>query len=92
MSRVTVHVPGPLRQFTGGLSIVVVDATTPGEALAALDRDDRRIGTHLFADDGSLRGYVSLFLDGNLLGPDGGLDVSIEHDADLTIVPSVGGG
>jgi hypothetical protein len=72
--------------------VVVVDASTPGEALAALDRDDRRIGAHLFADDGSLRGYVSLFLNGHALGPDGGLDENIEHDVDLRIVPSVAGG
>ena len=92
MPRVTVRIPGPLRRFTGGLGVVVVDATTPGEALAALDRDDRRIGSHLFTDDGSLRGYVSLFLNGNDLGPEGGLDENIERDADLTIVPSVAGG
>lgn len=92
MPRVTVRIPGPLRRFTDGLGVVVVNAATPGEALAALDRDDRRIGAHLFADDGSLRGYVSLFLDGNDLGPLGGLDDKIERDADLTIVPSVAGG
>lgn len=91
MPRVTVRIPGPLLQFTEGRSVVVVDASTAGEALAALDREDRRIGTHLFADDGSLRGYVSLFLNGGELGP-GGLAETIEHDADLTIVPSVGGG
>ena len=46
----------------------------------------------LFADDGSVRGFVNLFLDGvdvRSLGPEGG---SIEADAELAIVPSVAGG
>ncbi|MEN8144113.1 MAG: MoaD/ThiS family protein [Gemmatimonadota bacterium] len=92
MPRITVHVPGPLRRFTEGHSVVVVDATTPGEALAALNRDDRRIGAHLFADDGSVRGYIGLFLNGSAIRPQGGLHARIEHDAELSIVPSVAGG
>lgn len=92
MPLVTVHVPSGLREMTDGRSTLVVRAASVSEVLERLRSSEPLLAARLFADDGSVRGFVNLFLDGvdvRDLSPAG---ARLEADAELAIVPSVAGG
>ena len=92
MAIVVVHVPAALRELTGGRATVSVEATTLGEVLSRLRESEPLLSGRLFSDDGSIRGFVNLFLNGvdvRGLGPEA---TPITTDAHLSIVPSVAGG
>ena len=92
MGAVVVQVPAALRELTGGRSTVLVEASTLGEVLSRLRESEPLLSGRLFADDGSVRGFVNLFLDGvdvRGLRPEA---TRIPADSRLSIVPSVAGG
>ena len=92
MAVVTVRVPSALRDLTAGRPALEVRASSVGEALQCLRETEPLLSGRLFADDGTVRGFVNLFLDGvdvRGLAPEAR---KIESDAELAIVPSVAGG
>lgn len=92
MAVVSVHVPSALRELTAGRSRLEVEASSVDQALERLREAEPLLAGRLFADDGSVRGFVNLFLDGvdvRGLAPEGR---RIESQAELSIVPSIAGG
>jgi len=89
---ISIHIPTPLRSFTGGAATVEVQASTVGEALERLASEHAGIRRHLFDDAGRLRRFVNVYLN----------DEDVRHlqqeatpvaQADtLSIVPSIAGG
>ena len=59
---VTVAIPTPLRNFTGGRDAVDVSGTTVGEVLDGLLSAHTGLRRHLVQDDGRLRNFVNLYL------------------------------
>jgi molybdopterin converting factor small subunit len=92
MAVVTVHVPSALRELTQGRPSLEIEASSLDEALERLRKAEPLLAGRLFADDGSLRGFVNLFLDGADVRGLASRGASIESDAELAIVPSVAGG
>jgi molybdopterin synthase sulfur carrier subunit len=89
---VTVEVPSSLRELTGGRAKIGLEAATVDEALARLREAEPLLAGRLFADDGRVRGFVNIFVDGKELRriePD---RQALGADSVLTIVPSVAGG
>ncbi|MFQ5529319.1 MAG: molybdopterin-synthase adenylyltransferase MoeB [Gemmatimonadota bacterium] len=92
MAEVRVHVPLPLRSLVSGAPTLVVEATSVAVALEAVRTTYPRLAERLLADNGLVRPYVNLFLDGRdvrVLGED---ELDIDQPAELTIVPSIAGG
>jgi molybdopterin converting factor small subunit len=92
MALVTVHVPSGLRELTAGRSTLEVRAASVTEVLERLRSSEPLLAARLFGDDGSLRGFVNLFLDGTDVRDLPTADARLEADAELAIVPSVAGG
>jgi molybdopterin/thiamine biosynthesis adenylyltransferase/rhodanese-related sulfurtransferase/molybdopterin converting factor small subunit len=89
---VTIHIPTPLRRFTGDLGEVQVDGGTVGEALRDLTRRHPALQRHLYTDEGALRSFVNIFLndeDVRHLRKDG---TPIANGDTLSIIPSIAGG
>jgi molybdopterin/thiamine biosynthesis adenylyltransferase/rhodanese-related sulfurtransferase/molybdopterin converting factor small subunit len=89
---VTIHIPTPLRRFTGDQGEVQVEGATVGEALQDLTRRHPSLQRHLFTDDGALRSFVNLFLndeDVRHLDKEG---TRISAGDTLSIIPSIAGG
>ena len=59
---VTVAIPTPLRNFTGGRDAVDVAGSTVGEVLDGLLTTHGGLKRHLVQDDGRLRNFVNLYL------------------------------
>ena len=92
MADVTVHVPLPLREFSDGRAAIELEASSVEQALARIRATHPALADRLLADDGELRPYVNLFLDGRDVRGLGDEDRRIEAVAELTIVPSIAGG
>ena len=59
---VTITIPAPLRQFSGGQSQITVEARTAGEALDLLTSTHSALRRHLFNDQNVLRNFVNVYL------------------------------
>ena len=89
---VTVKIPTQLRSVTGGESETAVDeATTVGEVLDGLyDRYDGL--RERIAVDGDLRRFVNVYVSGEDIRFQDGLETTISDGAEVTILPAVAGG
>ena len=89
---VTVKIPTQLRPVTGGESEASVeDATTVGEVLDGLyDRFDGL--RERIAVDGDLRRFVNVYVSGEDIRFQQGLETEINEGDEVTILPAVAGG
>jgi len=92
MAHVTIQVPTPLRPFAGGQREVAVEGTTVGGLVRQLAEMHPGLQRHLFAPDGRLRSFVTLYLndeDVRYLKK----DATPVRDGDVvSIVPAIAGG
>jgi adenylyltransferase/sulfurtransferase len=88
-----IHIPTPLRVYTGQQATVQVEATTVQQALGALVTEHPDLRKHLYSEEGKLRAFVNLYLndeDVRYLPAREGTAVA-PTDA-LSIIPSIAGG
>lgn len=87
-----IHIPTPLRQYTGKQPAVDVKASTIGEALSGLVSSHPELRRHLYNDDGKLRAFVNVYLndeDVRYLQKDA---TAVQDSDSISIVPSIAGG
>lgn len=91
---VVVHIPGYLRQFTGGRDRVLLDATpaTVGDALAALWDAHPGVRDRIVTETGEVRPHVNVFVGDESIRYTGGLATPVEDRAEISIIPAVSGG
>ena len=85
-------IPSPLRRFTNGQSELEVHGDNVQNVLAELFDAHPDIKNHLVEDDGSLRNFVNIFIDGEDIRQKGGLDAEVKEGAEVRIIPSIAGG
>ena len=87
-----IHIPTPLRQYSGKQPSIDVQGSTVGEALAGLVALHPELRRHLYNEDGKLRAFVNVYLndeDVRYMQK----DATAVHDGDnISIVPSIAGG
>ena len=88
----TIHIPTPLRPYTGGQASVDVAGTTVAEALNALTTAHAGLAKHLRDDAGKLRSFVNVYLGDEDIRFLDGEATALDDGAELTIVPSIAGG
>ncbi len=86
------RIPSPLRRFTDGQSKLEVSSNTVGGVLNELFQAHPEIKNHLIEEDGSLRNFVNIFIDGEDVRQKGGMDAEVKDGADVRIIPSIAGG
>ena len=87
-----IRIPTPLRTYTNGDTEITVQGTTVGEALHDLTHQHVELRQHLYNEDGKLRAFVNIFLDGDDVRHLNGENTAINAESNLRIVPSVAGG
>jgi sulfur-carrier protein adenylyltransferase/sulfurtransferase len=92
MMSVTVSIPTPLRNFTGGHDAVAVPGATVGEVLDGLLSTHAGLRRHLVQDDGKLRNFVNLYLNDTDIRQLESTATPVAAGDVLTIVPSIAGG
>lgn len=91
---VTVFLPGPLRQFAGGQSRVVIEGRpeTLGEALEALWKQCPGVRDRVITEQTEIREHINVFVGNEDVRYTGGLHTPVPDGAEITIFPSVSGG
>jgi adenylyltransferase/sulfurtransferase len=89
---VTVSIPTPLRNFTGGRDAVELAGHTVGEVLDGLLAAHSGLKRHLMQDDGRLRNFVNLYLNDTDIRQLASTATPVNAGDVLTIVPSIAGG
>ena len=88
---VTVKIPTQLRAATGGQAEVEVDGSNVGEALDAVFAAYGDLRERI-TQDGTLRRFVNVYVSGEDIRFQQGLDTGIEDGDEVTILPAVAGG
>jgi molybdopterin synthase sulfur carrier subunit len=88
---ITVKIPTQLRAATGGESTVEVTGSTVGEALDAVFDAHTELRERI-TQDGDLRRFVNVYVSGEDIRFQQGLETAINEGDEVTILPAVAGG
>ena len=91
---VTFHIPGALREFAGGRSIVELKYSpiTLADALSALWTLYPGIRERMANEQGQLRQHINIFIGEDDSRYTGGLASPVSPGAQISIVPAISGG
>jgi molybdopterin synthase sulfur carrier subunit len=89
---VRVRVPTPLRRFTGGVDEVTAEGGSIKDVLEDLERRHPGIRERLMDDNGELRRFVNVYLNGDDIRFLNQLGSKVKDGDDISIVPAIAGG
>ena len=89
---VKVQIPGPLRSLTAGAAEVEVDATSVQGVIDALEGKYKGVKARLCDEDGRLRSYVRVFVNGEDARGLGDAKAPLKPGDSVSIVPAIAGG
>ena len=89
---VLVRIPTPLRKMTNGQSKVELQSNSLGELVEKLDGEYPGFKDRLVDENGELRYFVNIYLNGEDVRFLEGLDTSTKEGDEVSIVPAVAGG
>ena len=85
-------IPPQLRSATGGQGSAQLEGATVGDVLNALYDRHGELRDRVAGDDGELRRFVNVYLDGEDVRFLEGLATAVPDGAELQILPAVAGG
>jgi MoaD family protein len=88
---VSVKIPTQLRAATEGEAQASVEGSTVGEVLDSLYERFGELRSRI-AEDGGLRRFVNVYVDGEDIRFLDGLDTEVKDGDEVTILPAVAGG
>ena len=91
-SEVTVHVPGALRDYCGGVSELAVSAPSVRAALEELERRHPSLHRNLCDETGTVRRHLNVFVNTLHVREREGLDTVLAPGDVVTILTAVSGG
>ncbi len=89
---VDVRIPAPLRRVTNGVDKVSVDGSSVASVIDALDAEFPGIKGRLCDESGQLRNFVNVYVNGEDVRFEDGLNTATKPGDEVSIVPAVAGG
>ncbi len=89
---VMIRIPTPLRRMTNGESKVEIDTKNVGDMVEKLDSSYPGFKARLVDENGDLRYFVNIYLNGEDVRFLQGLDTTTKSGDEVSIVPAVAGG
>ena len=89
---VTIHLPGPLRAYSGGATQLEMAARTVKAALEDLERSRCALYRNICDETGALRRHLNVFVNSNNIRDLQGVDTILSAGDVLTFLPAVSGG
>ncbi len=89
---VMVRIPTPLRRMTNGQAKVEIESADLGELVDKLNNEFPGFKDRLVDENGKLRYYVSIYLNGEDVRFLDGMSTSTNEGDEISIVPAVAGG
>jgi len=90
--KITVHVPGPLRDCCAGASELDLSATNLRAVLEELERRYPALYRSVCDETGAVRRHINLFVNTHHMRDRHGLDTPLCPGDEVTILPAVSGG
>jgi molybdopterin synthase sulfur carrier subunit len=91
-NEVSLRIPTALRAYADQQSSIALDGATVGEVMEGLVERYPALRKHLLDDDGSLRSFVNLYLNGEEIGELGGVEARVAPGDKLALIPAIAGG
>ena len=88
---ITVKIPAQLRAVTGGEGELEVEGSTVGEALDSVFEQHGDLKERI-TEEGDLRRFVNVYVSGEDIRFQQGLETAINEGDEVTILPAVAGG
>jgi molybdopterin synthase sulfur carrier subunit len=92
MPTVTVKIPTPLQKLTNNQSQVSADGSDIGEIIEDLEKNYPGLKERLCLEDGEIRRFVNLFLNGEDIRFQQGKATKVNDGGELSIIPAIAGG
>ena len=89
---VLVRIPTPLRRMTNGQAKIEMQSSNLGELVEKLDNQYPGFKERLVDENGDLRYFVNIYLNGEDVRFMEGLETSTSEGDEVSIVPAVAGG
>ena len=89
---VTVRIPTPLRRMTGGADKVELEVSDLSQMIERLEAAYPGVKERLLDEEGELRYFVNIYVNGEDIRFDQGLNTAIKSGDEVSIVPAVAGG
>ena len=89
---ITVHVPGPLRAFSGSAPEIALSASSVRAVLQELERSHPSLYRSICDETGKVRRHVNLFVNKHHVRDLEGLDTALAPGDVISIIPAVSGG
>ncbi|PZC40962.1 MAG: molybdopterin synthase sulfur carrier subunit [Chloroflexi bacterium] len=89
---IKVKIPTPLRSLTQDQGLVSISATNVESAINELEKQFPGIKERVCEEDGSLRRFVNIYINGEDIRFLDDLQSSIKDNDEISIVPAVAGG
>jgi molybdopterin synthase sulfur carrier subunit len=89
---VMVRIPTPLRRLTGGQDKVSVEGDTLNAVVTSLEAQFPGIKARLCDEEGNLRNFVNVYVNGEDVRFLDGLDTATNAGDEVSVVPAVAGG
>jgi molybdopterin synthase sulfur carrier subunit len=89
---IPVTIPTPLRNLTGGLDTIEIEAGTVADMIAALEQAHPGMKNRLCDDAGNLRRFVNIYVNGEDVRFLDDQATAIKQGDEVSIVPAIAGG
>ena len=89
---VTVRIPTPLRRLTNGQDKVAAEGESLDEVIAYLEGQFTGMRDRLCDDQGQLRNFVNIYVNGEDVRFLDGLGTAMKSGDEISVVPAVAGG
>tara|TARA_B100001029_G_C14976981_1_gene403664 strand:+ start:702 stop:983 length:282 start_codon:yes stop_codon:yes gene_type:complete len=89
---VKVKIPTPLRNLTNEQDLIELAASSVREVIDVLENDFPGVKERICEEDGSIRRFVNIYVNGEDVRFLSELDTAIADNDEISIVPAVAGG
>ena len=89
---ISLHLPGPLRVYSGGASKLTLGAGTVHDALQQLEREHEALYRNICDETGRVRRHLNLFVNSDHIRDLDGMETKLAAGDVLTVLPAVSGG
>ncbi len=89
---ITVHLPGPLRNYCAGAAALALPAANVRAVLAELEQRHPTLHRNICDETGAVRRHINVFVNTHHMRDRNGLDTALVPGDEVTILPAVSGG
>lgn len=88
----TIHIPTPLRKFTGQNRSFETDKANLSGAIEDLIETYPDVKSNLLDESGNVRSYVKIYIGDDEVNPSKNGEVELKDETEVSIVPAIAGG